>query len=159
MTIGERIKKLRLENKYTLDEIAEKLGTSRQTIFKYENNIVTNIPSDKIEKLALIFNVSPAFIMGWENDKNNAKINIPAWFRRDLNDNERLKEWLELENENAKDNDYCFEEMKSQNSKQIQAIKAIRRASNKMDDSKIDQMMNLLKIAFPDEMDGNDFEN
>ena len=48
MTIGERIKNLRLKNNYTLDEIADKLGTSRQTIFKYENNIVTNIPSDKI---------------------------------------------------------------------------------------------------------------
>ena len=67
MTIGERIKKLRLEKEYTLDEIADKLNTSRQTIFKYENNIVTNIPSDKIEKLALIFNVSPAYIMGWED--------------------------------------------------------------------------------------------
>lgn len=69
MTIGERIKNLRLKNDYTLDEIADKLGTSRQTIFKYENNIVTNIPSDKIEKLALIFNVSPAYIMGWENSQ------------------------------------------------------------------------------------------
>ena len=69
MTIGERIKNLRLKNNYTLDEIADKLGTSRQTIFKYENNIVTNIPSDKIEKLALIFNVSPAYIMGWENSQ------------------------------------------------------------------------------------------
>ena len=68
MAIGERIKKLRLQNNYTLDEIADKLGTSRQTIFKYENNIVTNIPSDKIEKLAVIFNVSPAYIMGWEED-------------------------------------------------------------------------------------------
>ena len=68
MAIGERIKKLRLQNNYTLDEIADKLGTSRQTIFKYENNIVTNIPSDKIEKLAVIFNVSPAYIMGWEKD-------------------------------------------------------------------------------------------
>ena len=68
MPIGERIKKLRLKNNFTLDEIAEKLGTSRQTIFKYENNIVTNIPSDKIEKLAFIFDVSPAYIMGWENE-------------------------------------------------------------------------------------------
>lgn len=30
--------------------------------------IVTNIPSDKIEKLALIFHISPAYIMGWTDE-------------------------------------------------------------------------------------------
>ena len=35
---------------------------------KYENNIITNIPSDKIESAARICNVSPAYIMGWGND-------------------------------------------------------------------------------------------
>lgn len=75
MTKGERIKKLRLKYNYTLDEIADKLGTSRQTIFKYENNIVTNIPSDKIEQLALIFNVSPAYIMGWDEKKKKEQNN------------------------------------------------------------------------------------
>ena len=40
---------------------------SKQTLYKYENNIITNIPSDKIEGLAKIFNVSPALIMGWDD--------------------------------------------------------------------------------------------
>ena len=65
MKIGERIKKLRIKNDFTLDELAEKMQTTKQTIYKYENNIVTNIPSDKIEKLATIFNVTPAYLMGW----------------------------------------------------------------------------------------------
>lgn len=75
MSKGERIKKLRQTNHFTLDEIADKLGTSRQTIFKYENNIITNIPSDKIEQLALIFNVSPAYIMGWETKEKEKSDN------------------------------------------------------------------------------------
>ena len=33
-----------------------------------ENNIITNIPSDKIEGLARVFNISPAVIMGWDKD-------------------------------------------------------------------------------------------
>ena len=33
-----------------------------------ENNIITNIPSDKIEGLAKVFNISPAGIMGWDKD-------------------------------------------------------------------------------------------
>ena len=69
MSKGKIIKRLRKENKMTLDDLADKLSTTRQTIFKYENDIVTNIPSDKIELLATTFNVSPAYIMGWENDE------------------------------------------------------------------------------------------
>ena len=42
------------------------IGTSKQNIYKYENNIITNIPSDKIELMAKIFNVSPCYIMGWD---------------------------------------------------------------------------------------------
>lgn len=68
MTKGERIKKLRKHHKLTLDELAERLGTTKQTVFKYENDIVTNIPSDKIETLANILNTTPAYIMGWDDE-------------------------------------------------------------------------------------------
>ncbi len=67
-TIGERIKELRIQKGKTLDEIASCAKTTRQTIHKYENNIITNIPSDKIEAIAKLFHVSPAYLMGWETD-------------------------------------------------------------------------------------------
>ncbi len=66
MAIGEKIRKLRKNCGLTQDELAFRLNTTKQTIHKYENNIITNIPSDKIEKMASIFGVSPAYIMGWE---------------------------------------------------------------------------------------------
>ena len=62
-TIGNKLKSLRENKKLTLDEVAKKIGTSRQTLFKYENGIVTNIPSNKIEDLAGIYGVSPAYLM------------------------------------------------------------------------------------------------
>ena len=52
----------------TLEEVAKYLGIGRPTVFKYETGAVTSIPSDKIEMLARLFNVSPAFIMGWTDD-------------------------------------------------------------------------------------------
>lgn len=67
-SIGNKLKTLRENKKLTLDEVAQKIGTSRQTLFKYENGIVTNIPSNKIEDLAGIYGVSPAYLMGWEDD-------------------------------------------------------------------------------------------
>lgn len=69
-SIGKKLKTLRENKKLTLDEVAQKIGTSRQTLFKYENGIVTNIPSNKIEDLAGIYGVSPAYLMGWEDDKH-----------------------------------------------------------------------------------------
>ena len=67
MTIGSRIKELRESNHLTQTELAEKLGTTKQTIYKYENGIITNIPSDKIEIMAKLFDVSPMYIMCWED--------------------------------------------------------------------------------------------
>lgn len=68
MTIGKRIKKLREENKLTQEDVAKKIGVAIQTIFKYENEIVTNIPLDKIEKLAEALHTTPAYLMGWESE-------------------------------------------------------------------------------------------
>lgn len=73
-SISSKLKSLRENKKLTLDEVAQKIGTTRQTLFKYENGIVTNIPSNKIEDLAGIYGVSPAYLMGWE-DNNHIRNN------------------------------------------------------------------------------------
>ena len=54
---------------YSQTELAEKIGVSKQTLYKYENNIVTNIPSTKIELLAEKLEVSEMFLMGWQDQE------------------------------------------------------------------------------------------
>lgn len=66
MTLGDRIKKLRISSGLSQVQLADKLNVSKQTLYKYENNVVTNIPSDKIEAAAKIFKVSPSYLMGWD---------------------------------------------------------------------------------------------
>lgn len=66
MTIGERIKEIRTKLGMSQVSFADKLNVSKQTLYKYENNIITNIPSDKIEIAAKLGNVSPSYIMGWD---------------------------------------------------------------------------------------------
>lgn len=66
MTVGERIKYFRNSKNMTQDDLASKTGTTKQTIYKYENNIITNIPSDKIEMIARALDVSPVILMGWD---------------------------------------------------------------------------------------------
>lgn len=65
MTIGDRLKALRIERNKTLEEAGKVIGASKQTMYKYENGDVTNIPLRNIEKLAEYFNVNPGYLMGW----------------------------------------------------------------------------------------------
>ena len=65
MTVGERIKKVRNKLGMSQVDFADKINVSKQTLYKYENNIITNSPSDKIEAAARLGNVSPAYLMGW----------------------------------------------------------------------------------------------
>lgn len=71
MTIGNRIKNLRVQRNLSQSELAEMIGTIKQTIYKYETGIITNIPTDKITQLAKIFKVSPAYLMGWDTEEEN----------------------------------------------------------------------------------------
>lgn len=65
MGIGEKIKKYRTEQGLTLEEVANSVGVSRQTMSRYETGVIANIPSDKIEAIARKLGVSPAILMGW----------------------------------------------------------------------------------------------
>lgn len=65
MSIGSKIKELRESAGYSQTDFADKIDVSKQTLYKYENGIVTNIPSDRIEAIAKLCNVDPAYIMGW----------------------------------------------------------------------------------------------
>lgn len=70
MTIGQRIRAARERKDMTLDEVATRCKTTKQTIFKYENEIVTNIPYDKIVLLSKALDVSPSYLFGWEEKES-----------------------------------------------------------------------------------------
>ena len=63
---ANRLKELRKKCGMTLEGLAEILGTSKQTIHRYENGIISNIPHDKIEALAGALGTPPSVLMGWE---------------------------------------------------------------------------------------------
>lgn len=68
MTIGYRIRNLRETLGLSQIDVANAIGVSKQTLYKYEHDIVSNIPSDKIEALAHKLNTTPAYLMGWEDE-------------------------------------------------------------------------------------------
>ena len=66
MTKGQRLKKQRELLNIGQTDLARKVGISKQTLYKYENDIITNIPSDVIERLSECLDCTPEYIMGWE---------------------------------------------------------------------------------------------
>lgn len=75
MTMGERIYMLRKKNDMTQSDLAKRLGVGRSAVLKYEKGEVENLPRSTIEKMAVIFGVSPAYIMCFDEwDKNSAAL-------------------------------------------------------------------------------------
>ncbi|MBQ8321568.1 MAG: helix-turn-helix domain-containing protein [Clostridia bacterium] len=65
--ISSKLKEIRRQKKMTLEDLARRLGTSRQTIHRYENGTITNIPPEKIVLLAEALGTTPSELMGWDN--------------------------------------------------------------------------------------------
>lgn len=64
-TIGERIRKRRLEMGITQNELADLCGySSRSTINKIENNY-RNLSYDKLLKIAKVLDLSPDYLSGF----------------------------------------------------------------------------------------------
>lgn len=49
-------------------DFAKMIKVTKQTLYKYEQGIITNIPSNKIEEIANALGLSPAYLMGWDDD-------------------------------------------------------------------------------------------
>lgn len=70
MTIGEKIKKKRIELGLTADELGAKINKDRATIYRYESSEIENMPVPIIAPLAQALNTSPAYLMGWTDEEN-----------------------------------------------------------------------------------------
>ena len=68
--ISDKLKSMRRAKGMTLLELAEAIGTSKQTIHRYENGTITNIPPEKIELIAAALGTTPAELMGWGDDSS-----------------------------------------------------------------------------------------
>lgn len=76
-TIGKRIKNLRC-NKMHMSQVAfaDEINVSKQTLYKYENDIVANIPSDKIEDIANSVVFPP--LISWDGKTHPLSPKVPS---------------------------------------------------------------------------------
>ena len=69
MTKGERIRARRKELGLTLEAVAAATDTSKQTIQRYENGVIENIPDARLEAIARVLSTTPSQLMGWAEDE------------------------------------------------------------------------------------------
>ncbi len=72
MTVGERIKSRRLELDLNQNDLAVMMGLSdKSSISKIENS-GNDVSMKKVQKIAPLLKCTPAYLMGWEENKGEA---------------------------------------------------------------------------------------
>lgn len=82
MTKGERIRARRKELGLTLEAVAAATDTSKQTIQRYENGVIENIPDARLEAIAKALATTPAQLMGWAEESSALRYGLRPLARR-----------------------------------------------------------------------------
>lgn len=104
MEVYERIKKRRKELGLSADNVADALGVSRATIYRYESADIEKLPTTILEPLSKILHCSPAYLMGWSETAKKKSVaikvlgrvaaGIPLEAIEDIIDTEEISEEL-----------------------------------------------------------------
>ena len=80
MTKGERLKKARRNANFTMQEIADRLGISRQTVYKYECNKIVNISKETLNEFANAYGTTLEYLLGTEDHIEPIKMVFDDYF-------------------------------------------------------------------------------
>ena len=72
--IGARIKHRRQQLGFSAEKVAELVGVSPATMYRYEKNEIASMGTDKLLPIANALGVSPAYLMGWEDVPNSSPL-------------------------------------------------------------------------------------
>lgn len=110
MTLYDRIRSRRIELEMSQDELAKKLGyKSRSTIAKIESG-ENDITQSKIAEFAKALNTTPAYLMGWDEEKNDEIHTLAAhkndpdkdWTEEELKEIEEFKKFVKMKRQSGK---------------------------------------------------------
>lgn len=75
--VGQRIKRLRKERKWTQEMLGAKLGVKKAAVQKYESGRVVNLKQETIKKLTDLFEVPPTTFLDCSDwDKYAEEVNL-----------------------------------------------------------------------------------
>ncbi len=94
MTLGEKLTKLRRENNYTQEQLADILDVSRQAISKWESNI-TYPETDKLIRMSELFDCSLDYLLKDSVEKvANKSNNATVFFKKIIRERKSEKKLL-----------------------------------------------------------------
>lgn len=95
MTLGDKLSKLRKENNYTQEQLADVLGVSRQAISKWESN-TTYPETDKLIRMSELFDCSLDYLLKDKVETDNATQtdDIVVFFRKRFHEKKSEKTLL-----------------------------------------------------------------
>ncbi|WP_066454467.1 helix-turn-helix domain-containing protein [Anaerotruncus rubiinfantis] len=79
MGINKKLKDRRLELGLTLEDVGKIVGVGKSTVRKWETGDIENMRRDKIALLAKALQVSPSFIMEWNDEKPTTVSDDGLW--------------------------------------------------------------------------------
>ena len=68
MKINENIRRLRIAKGMTQEELGKFAHVGKTAIHKYETGEISNVPYDRIIRIANALGVTPGALMGWEDE-------------------------------------------------------------------------------------------
>jgi len=71
--VGCRVKKLRMQKKLSISQLAERSKITKSYLSNIERNICTNPTIDVIEKLARGLKVHPSALLDWKEDEKESQ--------------------------------------------------------------------------------------
>lgn len=72
-TVNDRIKQRRKELGLDAEYIAQQLGISRATYYRYESKEIEKIPISALVPLAKVLHTTPQYLMGWDDEAEKFK--------------------------------------------------------------------------------------
>lgn len=71
MSLSTILKSRRKELGLTLNDIAQQMNVSEATVQRWESGNIKSLRQGRVSKLAVILNVSPSTLMGWEGEPSS----------------------------------------------------------------------------------------
>lgn len=68
MDVGKRIKDRRKELGLSAERVAEIMGVSPSTVYRYESQEIKGMSIEKIKPIAKALQTTPGYLMGWSED-------------------------------------------------------------------------------------------
>lgn len=68
MSLSHKLELRRKQLNMTLLEVANKVGVTESTVQRWESGSIKTLRHDRIVKLAEVLDVSPSYLMGWDDE-------------------------------------------------------------------------------------------